>query len=169
MRHTCLISRNQFVPDSSRILRPAGKQIFIRYQSSVSLSRPLVSCRRAVSRGRARVAELSDKPLAITRRQRRRADIHGLRARSVYTTYYYARVCAASRRTGAPPLLSSFPLFRILSACAPPAKERIPRSYETTAIFRYPSFLLPFFSRHLGEGLGASSEETRSYCRVLPP
>jgi len=83
---------------------PAGKQIFIRYQSSVSLSRPLVSCRRAVSRGG------RGYPINITRRQRRRADIHGLRAHSVYTTCYYMRVCVASRRTGAPPL-SSFPPF----------------------------------------------------------
>lgn len=35
------ISRGQFIPDSSRIFHPKGKQIFIRYQSSVSLSHPL--------------------------------------------------------------------------------------------------------------------------------
>lgn len=191
------ISCSQFIPDSSRIFRPTGKQIFIRYQSSVSLSRSRISlphCRivgagegtsgrtKRDERKRDEEVELSDKPRAITRRQRRRADIYGLRAWRIYFALLRARVrrvptCARARESHtdpwrSPPLsLSLFPFLPTL------AKERISRGVMRrrpsldilpSSLAVRPSFL-PSFFRHLGKGPEASSGETRSYRRVLPP
>lgn len=118
------ISRSQFIPDSSRIFRPEGKQIFIRYQSSVSLFRPLRFVYRHRREGnenereRKKKVELFDKLLAITWKQRRRTDIYGLR--SIYTLRYviHIRVCVAHldvrRCAGFRVFFSYIPSFCIL-------------------------------------------------------
>jgi len=126
-------SRSQFIPNSSWIFRPTGKQIFIRYQSSVSLSR--FFCRIDIGkeeneerREKEEEIELSDKPRAITRRQRRRADIYGLRIwyiLCVTTSRLDVRTCARFTHTDLRHSLSlSLSLFTI-PFLPTLAKERI--------------------------------------------
>lgn len=100
--------------------------------------------------------ELSDKPLAITRRRSETSsrylwitDIPAARIDfALRAARSRARVCEVStwfahtRIPGA--LRSSYPSF-LPSFLPASAKERIPRSYETTAIFRYSSFLVRAF------------------------